>query len=258
MDKKNLKYIFLVLSSTVLFLAIQSNTHLVVEREVTPIGTNAYLLYDPVSSEAALFDVAGPIDTLESIIREHKLRLKYIIFTHGHFDHVMGLPAIRDRYREAQVVIHKDDFEDMQTQLDWVLNNMSQNIINSIRNDPETAKMLEFDAKSFGKPDILISTDRVLQLGSKEIKTIHSPGHSRGSVCYYVDGILFSGDVLFYRSVGRTDVQNSSLKDQISSVRRLYELPGKTIVYPGHGPPTDIGSERTENRRISLDTVNMQ
>lgn len=241
-----------------LLVATQADPELALEREVTPIGTNAYVLYDPASAEAALLDVAGPIDTLEAFIQEHGLRLKYFIFTHGHFDHVIGLPAIKDRYPEAQVVIHEDDFVDMQTQLQWVLDNMGREFIDFLKSDPERAKLLEFDARTFGEPDILIEDGQVLRLGEHEVRAIHSPGHSRGSVCYYTDGMLFSGDVLFYRTVGRTDVQNSSLEHQIVSVRRLYKLPAETVVYPAHGRATDIGAERTENERITIDAVNMR
>ena len=87
---------------------------------------------------------------------------------------------------------------------------------------------------------------------------MHCPGHARGSLCYSVDSLLFSGDVLFKGSVGRVDVQNSSREDQIASVRRLYrELPDETIVYPGHGEPTTIGAERVGNERISETAVDL-
>ncbi|TSA32006.1 MAG: MBL fold metallo-hydrolase [Porphyromonadaceae bacterium] len=88
---------------------------------------------------------------------------------------------------------------------------------------------------------------------------VHTPGHSPGGICYYTENILFSGDVLFYRTVGRTDTQNGSKEAQIKSVRKLYEIfPDSTIVYPGHGQFTDIGSEKKENRKITLDIESMK
>jgi len=113
--------------------------------------------------------------------------------------------------------------------------------------------LIDFDPYSFKEPDIYIEANQILKLGSLNIKAIYSPGHSPGSVCYFIENILFSGDVLFYRTVGRTDVQNSSREDQIKSVRRLYTLlSDKTKVYPGHGQFTDIGSEKVENKRITV------
>ena len=80
------------------------------------------------------------------------------------------------------------------------------------------------------------------------------PGHSPGGTCYYTGNILFSGDVLFYRTCGRTDTQYGSREDQIKSLRKLYELfPDSTRVYPGHGQLTDIGSEKKENSRVTVD-----
>jgi glyoxylase-like metal-dependent hydrolase (beta-lactamase superfamily II) len=113
--------------------------------------------------------------------------------------------------------------------------------------------IFDFDPNSFRKPDIFIEEEQILKLGYLNITPIHSPGHSPGSICYHIANVLFSGDVLFYRTVGRTDVQHSSREDQIKSVRRLYELfPDDTEVYPGHGQFTDIGSEKRENERVTI------
>jgi glyoxylase-like metal-dependent hydrolase (beta-lactamase superfamily II) len=94
-------------------------------------------------------------------------------------------------------------------------------------------------------------------VGDIEVRTIFSLGHSRGSVCYYGGNALFSGDVLFYRKVGRTDLEGMSWESLIRSVRKLYSLlPDETIVYPGHGQSTTIGSEKKNNTRISADRTN--
>ena len=249
-------FLSFVLGFFLIFLILCSQTeNLVIEHQVTgPVDVNCYLIYGTKTKEAALIDVAGPIDTLLTYIKDNKLKLKYFFFTHGHFDHVMGLPNIRDQFPDAKVCIHKDDYSDMLVQLDWVLNNMSQEFIDNLKTDPKLGKLLEFDATTFGKPDIFIEDNQIFKLGYSKIKSIHSPGHSPGSVCFHVGNFLFSGDVLFYRSVGRTDVQNSSREDQIISVRRLYSLfPDETKVYPGHGQFTDIGSEKRQNNYITVD-----
>ena len=247
--------ILLTFTLTILLFQCSQSEKLIIKRQVTgPVDTNCYLIYGSKTKDAALIDVAGPIDTLLIHIRDNDLNVKYIFFSHGHFDHVMGLPMIRDQFPDARVCIHKDDYSDMLVQLDWVLKNMGDEFIESLRNDPKLSKLLEFDAKTFEYPDIFIQDNQVFNLGYNKITAFHSPGHSRGSVCYHIGNSLFSGDVLFYRTVGRTDVQNSSRSDQIVSVRRLYSvLPDETQVYPGHGRYTDIGSEKKENKRITVD-----
>jgi glyoxylase-like metal-dependent hydrolase (beta-lactamase superfamily II) len=231
---------------------------LVMEQVVTGPETNCYLLYDPSTRQAALIDVAGPIDPLLETIDSKDLELRYFLFTHGHFDHVMGLPAIRDRFPDAAVCMHRLDFDDMAIQRDWALTNFDPEFVEQLRKDPEDAKLFEFDYTTFGVPDIFVTDGQELEFTGSKIRVLHSPGHSPGSVCYHVDDILFSGDVLFRDSVGRVDVQNSSRDDQIVSVRRLYrELPEETRVYPGHGDGTKVGREKYENSRITADVVNM-
>jgi hydroxyacylglutathione hydrolase len=196
---------------------------LIIKRQVSgPADANSYLIYNAKSKEVALIDVAGPIDTLLAYIEDNNLKLKYFFFTHGHFDHVMGLPEVRDQFPEAKVCIHRDDYYDMLVQLEWVLNNMDENLLNNLKSDAKLSKLLEFDASTFGNPDIFIEDGQIFSLGNLMIKAIHSPGHSRGSVVFNTKNMLFTGDVLFYRSVGRTDVQNSSREDQIKSEYNLF------------------------------------
>jgi len=217
------------------------------------IQTNCYLIYGMKSKEAALIDVGGPIDPLLAHIRDNQLKLKYILCTHGHFDHIIGVPAVKALFPGAKVIIHELDYKDLFTQKEWVEKNLGMEFIDYLKNDQERRKIWDFDVHSFGEPDIYIKDEQVLPLGSSQLITMHSPGHSPGCVCYYMGDILFSGDVLFHRAVGRTDVQNSSPEDQIKSVRRLYNtLSDETIVYPGHGEFTDIGSEKRENRHIRI------
>ncbi len=247
----------LIVCITIILSCATSRPELKIVHQVTgPIETNCYLIYDTKTMEAALVDAGDVIDTLVDYIEQHRLDLKYILCTHGHIDHVYYVPSVLDNFPEAKTVIHKLDYDDLWTQGEWVQANMDAETLEWMQSDPEINKFFGFDPKTFGEPDILIEDGQELQLGNFTIKVIHSPGHSPGSVCYLVDGKLFSGDVLFYRTVGRTDVQNSSRKDQIRSVQRLYEiLPDSTPVYPGHMQFTDILSEKTENSRIKADTV---
>lgn len=231
---------------------------LAVQFVVTGIETNCYLMYDPESLDAAIIDVGGPIDPLLATVRNEGLNVRYFLLTHAHFDHLIGLPAIRDSFPEALVCMHALGFEDMQVQREWAIDHFGEEVIAEWAQDPELSKMIGFDVKTFGKPDLFLQDGQSLEFGKREILVMHSPGHSRGGLCYSIDDMLFGGDVLFKGSVGRVDVQNSSRTDQINSVRRLYkELSDETIVYPGHGESTTIGAERAGNERVSETTVNL-
>jgi glyoxylase-like metal-dependent hydrolase (beta-lactamase superfamily II) len=225
---------------------------------VTGPDTNCYLLYDAVSRQAALIDVAGEIGSLLATIRSEQLDVCYFLFTHGHFDHIMGLPELRVDFPRALVCMHRADFDDLAIQAEWGKNNFPPEILAEILTDPEARKILEFDAAAFGVLDIYLSDGQELKLGEHVITVLHSPGHSPGSVCFFVGDLLFSGDVLFRDSVGRVDVLHGSREDQIHSVRRLYDsLSERTAVYPGHGESTTIGREKRENMKVTVEAVNL-
>jgi hydroxyacylglutathione hydrolase len=215
-----------------------------------PIKVNCYLLYGPKSKEAAIFDAAGPLDDLTAFVREKGLRVRYIFLTHAHWDHIEGIFELTERFPEAKVGLSREEFEAMQDYTKFARESDPERF-EKIMQDPALAKMVGVDLSSV-KPDILVKDNEQYKLGKLVIRTIFSPGHSAGSMCYSCGSILFSGDVLFKRSVGNTDFYKGSKKDQVGSVRRLYRLfPDDTIVYPGHGEPTDIGSEKKENTYVS-------
>ena len=125
--------------------------------------------------------------------------------------------------------------------------------------DPELAALLTLDYDRIGKPDIFAADGQVFELGGLEIRAILAPGHSRGSLCYSTRGILISGDVLFAGQVGRTDLMDGGKDVIIKSVRALYaSLPDETKVYPGHGPSTDIGTEKKGNEEVSATSINIK
>jgi len=231
---------------------------LLVQCQVTGSETNCYLLYDPATRDAAIIDVGGPIDELLAVVRSEDLRLRYFLLTHGHIDHLMGLPAIRGSFPGTLVCIHEDGYADLQTVAEWARETLGEEVLAEWRQDPELRKIVEFDVGSFREPDMFLEDGQVLELGRHTVRVLHCPGHSRGGLCYSIDNLLFSGDVLFRGSVGRVDLQNSSRDDQIASVRRLYkELPENTAVYPGHGEPTTIGDEKAGNERVTETTVDL-
>jgi glyoxylase-like metal-dependent hydrolase (beta-lactamase superfamily II) len=238
----------------VAFIACTSGPDLIVKQEVTGLGTNCYLIFDSQSKDAALIDVGGPIEVLLTEITDQRLTVRYFFVTHGHPDHIAGLPDLWQRFPQAQLCMHEADFDDMELIQKWLIEEVGPVTPADIVENPEMARLLALDVDSFKEPDIFVGDTDVFKLGSLSIRALHSPGHSPGSVCYQAGDMLFSGDVLFHRAVGRVDLPNSSAEDQISSVRRLYsELPDSTEVYPGHGEPTDIGTEKYENTEITLD-----
>ena len=219
-----------------------------------PIKTSCYLIYEIKSREAALIDPGWRVDTLITFIKENGLDFKYVFITHGHIDHFYYAPEIKKQFPKVKLCMNKDDYQGIFTYPEWALKNYGQEWVDNARSDPETGVYIDFNMKSVDKPDIFIEDNQVFNLGSGQIKTIHTPGHSPGGMCFYTGNILFSGDVLFYRTCGRTDTQYGSREDQIKSIRKLYQMfPDSTIVYPGHGQFTDIGSEKKENSRVTVD-----
>jgi len=242
----------------------QSGTPVLARQVVGPIKVNCYLLYDEKSREAALFDVGGPIDELMSQVNEKRLELKYIFITHCHCDHVLGLPAIRERFPEAKVCFSRAEYEDMGSYGRWVEKLPPQEVAQMKKalepgGDPELAALLTLDYDRIGEPDIFAADGQVFKLDGLEIRAILSPGHSRGSLCYSTQGILISGDVLFAGQVGRTDLVDGGKEAIVKSVRALYaSLPDSTKVYPGHGPATDIGTEKKGNEEVSATSVKIK
>jgi glyoxylase-like metal-dependent hydrolase (beta-lactamase superfamily II) len=249
------KIFHLLIFSWLSFLIIscsQPGDLVVLHQATGPIDTNCYLLYDARSREAALIDVGGPIDSLVAHIHEKKLKLKYIFATHVHMDHVEGVPQIHEQFFEARLCYNKEDYEDFLISIDWMAEHFPE-MTAEMKQSPEFRKWFEYDMTIFKEPDLYLEDNQIYKLGNLEIQTLLSPGHSRGSICFHVGDVLFSGDILFYRQVGRTDLLGGSKENIVKSVRRLYsELPDMTKVYPGHGEFTDIGSEKKENKEITI------
>lgn len=198
------------------------------------LGINTYLLLDESSKEAVIIDLGGEYEIIKKDIDELGYKLKFILNTHGHFDHVYGEVNLQKNFPEIPIYMHKDDM----LHVDHI--------------DVEMALWgFNGDVKPF-KPAMFIDENSDIYIGKNKIEIFHTPGHSIGSLSYYVDGKLFSGDALFQRSIGRTDFHDGNYELLINSIKtKLLTLNDETVVYPGHGPKTTIREEKKYNTYLN-------
>ena len=194
---------------------------------VGQIGTNCYLLEDTDAKICAVVDPGDQPDDIDQEIRKAGLTLTMILITHGHFDHIIGVKSVKEKYG-AQVVISKED-EPML--------NSSKLSLAVFCNAPQN----NVDA------DIIVKDGDEITLGEIKIKVMATPGHTSGSVCYIAENCIFSGDTLFYCSCGRTDFPSGSHEQMMSSLQKLKALDGDYKVYTGHNNLTTLDFERKNN-----------
>ena len=196
-----------------------------------PIDANNYLVADEVSKEAVLIDCSDRTQKLIDDVKELGLKVKHILFTHGHFDHVMGANIMKEELN-TEVLGSEKDLE--QTDLTkTILQSMGIPLIE----DPKYDRFIDENSK--------------LNIGDIEIKVIETPGHTEGGLCYLIEDKLFSGDTLFKNCVGRTDLPGGSFAKLENSVKNvLYKLDDMTQVFPGHGDITTIAYEKKFNEIV--------
>ncbi len=192
------------------------------------IFSNCYLLVDEKTGEGAVIDPAWYGDALKKALGD--IKIKYILLTHGHFDHIFGASGLRDA-TGAKIIIHKNDAEHLYNPQKSLAEN----------NFPE----IQIPVSA----DITVKNGDVLTLGDEKIKVMHTPGHTMGSVCYILenDRVIFSGDTLFCMTAGRTDFFDGSDELMIQSLKKLIALDGDYSVLPGHNRSTTLESERKRN-----------
>lgn len=202
---------------------------MIIERIVVgKFAVNAYFIMDEESKEAAIVDPGDQAHLIQKVIDEYKAKVKYILLTHGHGDHIGGVIDLKEEY-DAQIVAATEE-QDMLVEAG---KNESLMTIN---------RPVEFDA------DWYIRDQEMISLGKMKIKAIKTPGHTKGGTCYLLEDYLFSGDTLFRRSVGRADLYGGDFNQLLNSITsKLYVLGDHVKVFPGHGPQTTIGEEKREN-----------
>jgi hydroxyacylglutathione hydrolase len=194
---------------------------------VGPLENNCFILADDKSREAFIVDPGDEPERILDFINENKLKVKYIVCTHAHFDHVGAVPETKGE-TNALVVLHHDDIE-------------------IYRNAKYQASFFGFELDSLPEPDILVTDGDQLSIGSLTFMIIHTPGHTPGGICLYGEGILITGDTLFAGSVGRTDLHGGDTRRLRESAKRLMVLDDDVRVLPGHGPESTVGFERKNN-----------
>jgi len=190
--------------------------------------TNCYILRSSADTAQCLI-----IDTelgLVDFLKANKLQPDAIILTHGHLDHICGIPPLRAEYPEIKVCIHKLDID----------------MLNGTR---PASPFMTSTGVDFGPAEILEDQEE-LRFAGITLRILHTPGHTPGGICLYsqVDGVVFTGDSLFAGSIGRTDFPGGDYKQLIEAIKeKLLVLPAQTIVCPGHGPQTTIAAQKAAN-----------
>lgn len=189
--------------------------------QVGPIGTNCYILEDEKARAAAIIDPGDEAGRILQVIEDDGVDVKYILLTHGHYDHTTAVPQLHKALPQAEIYIHRADANGAGSQLFPLAGQIP-------------------DLKFYDEGD-------TLALGDMTIQVLHTPGHSKGSVTLKVGDVLFCGDTLFAGSCGRTDLAGGSYAEIMASLKKLGKLPGDYHVCPGHDVTSTLERERRSN-----------
>lgn len=193
------------------------------------LQANTYLVCDETSRLGFIVDLGGYSKELKNIIKKNDIQIQYIVLTHGHGDHIGGVQEHLKDFPDAKVVCSRAE--------------------EKMLLDPELNEAHHFGPEKVSfKPDILVDDGDTLTVGNMTMKFIMTPGHTEGGMCILIDDVLFSGDTLFCRSIGRTDLAGGDFRTIMESIKKkLFLLPDETQVLPGHMGPTTIGFEKEHN-----------
>ncbi len=199
-----------------------------------PIDANNYLIIDENTNEAVLIDCSSSCTKFIDAVKSTGVNLKYILLTHGHFDHLLGIDKFKEVFN-ADVYVSEDDLNQVK-----LVPDMMQMFLGMV---PETVSQITHYIKDGDE----------FSIGDLKIKAVSTPGHTKGGMCYLVEDKLFSGDTLFFGSVGRCDLLDGDLNAISKSIKeKLFTLPDNVEVFPGHGGKTTIGYEKKYNEIINI------
>lgn len=194
---------------------------------VGPLQSNCYIVCGENSLDAMIIDPGDEPGRIVKVIENKKLNLLYIICTHGHFDHIGAVSALK-RKTGAKIVLHKDELQIYSTGKDQ-------------------AAFWGYEIEEPPAPDMFVKEGDELSIKGVRFEVLHTPGHSPGGICLYSEGIIFTGDTIFAGSVGRTDFYGGSLEELKKSFKRIISLPPATEIFSGHGDFSTVQAEKTMN-----------
>jgi hydroxyacylglutathione hydrolase len=198
---------------------------------VGAFSANCYVVGSGKTGEGLVIDPGGDAKEIINTINITRLKIKYIILTHGHADHIAALYDIKS-YTGAPVAIHRAD-------------------VNFLLGPKEYSVMWGISYRTPDNPDRLLDEGDFIEIGDLRLKVIHTPGHTPGSICLQMDNKIFTGDTLMYRGIGMTYLPGSSRRQLIDSIQsQLLVLPDEIQLYPGHGRQTAVGDERRNNTHL--------
>lgn len=199
-----------------------------------PLDTNCYFLTDEKTGDMAVVDIGVPAGEVIKKVEENKDKIKYLIFTHRHCDHLLGAKKAKE-ITGADILIHTLDKGGLTSSKDSLFSSMSY--------------LYGFE-QQFVSPDRLLEDGDEIMLGESVIKVILTPGHTEGSICLMYDDSMITGDLLFENSIGRTDFPTGSFTELVQSIRKLQALGKDFTLYPGHYGKTTLSRELSFNPYI--------
>jgi len=194
---------------------------------VGPFASNCYIVGSESNKEGVIIDPGDDAKEILKNVKDLGLDIKLIVLTHGHIDHTGAVKEVKEA-TGAEVAIHTDDAKSLQEQL--------------------LGRLFGLSYPPPPPPDWLLKDGDSIDISDLHFLVVHTPGHSLGGICLLGEGVVFSGDTLFNYGIGRFDMPGGSGSQLMNSIHtKLMILPDNTIVYPGHGPETTIGTERRSN-----------
>ena len=208
---------------------------MLIERVIVgPLGVNCFILGDKQSKEGVVVDPGADCDLVLAAVARFGLTIKYVINTHGHFDHIGCNRAVTER-TGAELLVHESD-------------------LGLLSLAKKSAQMYGLQVEDSPAPSRYLTDGMRLEFGRRSIEVLHTPGHTKGGCCLLLrnEQVVITGDTLFADSVGRTDLPGGSHEQLMASIKeKLMPLPDETVVWPGHGASSTIGRERRLNPYIN-------
>ncbi|MBQ0110037.1 MAG: MBL fold metallo-hydrolase [Clostridiales bacterium] len=197
----------------------------VIPVKVGILSTNCYILKYPDKRDAIVIDPGADLTVIQDALHKADAVCRLILLTHGHFDHILAVGDLRNQ--KTPVAIHKADAH-LLTERDMF------------------SSMIKFDPRPFDEAEYIFDKEGEYSIGGFDFYVIPTPGHTKGSVCYVFDGIMFTGDTLFKNSIGTTDFGGDE-KELMRSLKALKNLPGDYELFPGHDDRSTLSDERRNN-----------